>query len=290
MRKPNALALITTRQTKPAEFEHVLVTRNISEVILLSPKTSTDAYIFPLYSHRTDAENLFELAEQDRVIDPVSNLNSLLVERFEESLIAKTSVKSTSESAQITPEKIFGYFYSIMNAPSYRVRYKEFLRRDFPKIPLTCNKDLFCNLANIGKELTALHLMESPKVKNLNSTFVSASDLISDLGPSVEKVTYSDNTVWLNKKQTVGFEGVPLEVWNFRIGGYQVCEKWLKDRQAKGGKNPRPGRILTKEDRDHYQGIIVALSETIRLMAEIDQVIDQHGGWPGAFQAKDSNE
>ncbi len=86
------------------------------------------------------------------------------------------------------------------------------------------------------------------------------------------------------KARTRGFRGVPQGVWNFRIGGYPVCEKWLKDRQAKGGKNPRPGRVLTDRDIDHYQRIVVALSETIRVMAEIDEVIEAHGGWPTAFQ------
>ena len=73
---------------------------------------------------------------------------------------------------------------------------------------------------------------------------------------------------------TCGFRGVPEAVWNFHIGGYQVCEKWLKDRK---------GRVLSKADIEHYQRIVVALSETIRLMKEIDEVIDKHGGWPGAF-------
>ena len=103
-----------------------------------------------------------------------------------------------------------------------------------------------------------------------------------------EKVSYSDETVWIDKAKTRGFKGVPEEVWNFHIGGYQVCEKWLKDRQAKGGKNPRPGRVLTDEDVEHYQKIVVALSETIRIMAEIDEVIEAHGGWPGAFQTEES--
>ena len=104
----------------------------------------------------------------------------------------------------------------------------------------------------------------------------------------VEKVAYSDETVWIDVAKTHGFKGVPEEVWNFHIGGYQVCEKWLKDRQAKGGKNPRPGRVLTDEDIEHYQKIVVALSETIRIMAEIDEVIEAHGGWPGAFQTGDA--
>ena len=107
-------------------------------------------------------------------------------------------------------------------------------------------------------------------------------------GFRVEKVSYSDATVWLDKAKTCGFQGVPEEVWSFHIGGYQVCEKWLRDRQAKGGKKPRPGRVLADGDIDHYQKIIVALSETIRIMAEIDEVIDAYGGWPGAFQSAGS--
>jgi hypothetical protein len=91
------------------------------------------------------------------------------------------------------------------------------------------------------------------------------------------------NTVWVNNAKTHGFRGVPEEVWQFHFGGYQVCEKWLKDRQAKGGKNPRPGRTLTDEDIDHYQKIIVTLNETIRMMGEIDEVIAAHGGWSNAF-------
>jgi ribosomal protein L12E/L44/L45/RPP1/RPP2 len=90
----------------------------------------------------------------------------------------------------------------------------------------------------------------------------------------VEKATYAKQTVWVDKKQTCGFAGVPEAVWNFHIGGYQVCEKWLKDRK---------GRTLSKEDIAHYQKIVVALSETIRIMKEIDEVIEKHGGWPGAF-------
>jgi len=80
--------------------------------------------------------------------------------------------------------------------------------------------------------------------------------------------------VWLDKEQTCGFKGVPEAVWEFHIGGYQVCEKWLKDRK---------GRTLSKGDIDHYNKIVVALSDTIRLMKKIDEVIDEHGGWPGAF-------
>ncbi len=90
-----------------------------------------------------------------------------------------------------------------------------------------------------------------------------------------------EGAVWIDRAKTRGFKGVPEEVWNFQIGGYQVCQKWLKDR---GPKKGNPGRILTDEDIDHYQKIVVALSETIRIMKEIDEVIEEHGGWPDAFQ------
>ena len=78
---------------------------------------------------------------------------------------------------------------------------------------------------------------------------------------------------------TIGFRGIPEAVWNFQVGGYQVCEKWLKDRK---------GHTLSKNDIIHYQKIVVALSETIRLMKEIDQVIEANGGWPDAFQSAPS--
>ena len=107
----------------------------------------------------------------------------------------------------------------------------------------------------------------------------------------MRKVGWSDNTVWLDAAATkkgqaatsgtIGFRGVPGAVWNFHIGGYQVCEKWLKDRR---------GRRLSDEDIAHYQKIVVALSETIRLMGEIDEVIEAHGGWPEAFQSRASGQ
>jgi Type ISP C-terminal specificity domain len=92
--------------------------------------------------------------------------------------------------------------------------------------------------------------------------------------PLVEKASYVSPTVWLNKDRTVAISGVPESVWDFRIGSYQVCENWLKDRK---------GRVLSEDDISHYQKIVVALSETIRIMGEIDEVIESHGGWPGAF-------
>ncbi|MDE3091923.1 MAG: hypothetical protein KGJ80_21330, partial [Chloroflexota bacterium] len=122
--------------------------------------------------------------------------------------------------------------------------------------------DLFRALAAKGAELVALHLMESPTLKKPITEFVGKGDSIVAVGyPKYEK-----KTVWINGEQ--GFEGVPQNVWEFQIGGYQVCHKWLKDRRS---------RKLSAEDKTHYAKIVVALKETIRLMKEIDVAIP---GWP----------
>ena len=182
----------------------------------------------------------------------------------------------------LTPEDIFHYTYAVFHSPGYRSRYAEFLKIDFPRLPLTRNLELFHELAQLGGELVALHLLESPRLDQPLTTYIGPAN------PEVKRVGWANNAVWLDAPPTprgstsaphpgvIGFHGVPEAVWNFHIGGYQVCEKWLKDRK---------GRILSQEDIAHYHRIVVALADTIGLMKEIDGVIDQHGGWPDAFNA-----
>jgi len=158
--------------------------------------------------------------------------------------------------------------YGVLHSPAYRSRYAEFLKIDFPHIPLPGSAALFHALAPLGAALVALHLMESPLLDTPMTTSIGHAE------PVVEKVSHAMETVWLDQAQTRSFHGVPEAVWNFHIGGNQVCHKGLKDRK---------GRTLTKTDLEHDQKIVVALSETIRIMAEIHQVIESHGGWPGAF-------
>lgn len=168
------------------------------------------------------------------------------------------------------PEDVFSYVYSIFHSPGYRKQYEAQLKLNFPQIPLPGNSKIFLEMVKTGNELLALHLLESPK---LNPPI---TEYLGGRSPEIEKVTWSRNTVWLDKAQTTGFKGVREDVWNFHIGGYQVCRKWLDDRR-------KASRTLNKEDITHYQKIIVVLIETIRIQKEIDKVIDKHGGWPGAF-------
>ena len=204
------------------------------------------------------------------------------------------------------PEDIVHFIYALFHSPSYRTRYADFLKIDFPRLPLPGELGLFRALASLGGELVALHLVEAPAQAALSARYDKAAKAwrcdvakghrlpvtLSFNGPEkpvVGKVGWSDDTVWIDAVKpkkgaadarvtgAVGFRGVSEEVWNFHIGGYQVCEKWLKDRKD---------RTLTADDIAHYHRIVIALHETIRLMREIDETIDAHGGWPGAFANK----
>lgn len=252
------LALLTTRQVTSPPFNHVTATRLVSEMKTCSHDRGTNC--FPLYL-RDDGSALRFGAERRL------NFSAGFLRALSRALGISDSQPNGVPSG-LTPEDIFHFAYAVFHSPGYRSRYAEFLKTEFPRVPLTGNVELFRELARLGGELTALHLLESPRLDQ------PIADLIGGRSPHVEKISWSDNTVWVDKTQATGFHGVPEDVWNFHIGGYQVCEKWLKDRK---------GRVLSSNDIAHYHKIVAALSETIRLMADIDRVIDQHGGWPGAF-------
>ena len=254
------VALITSRMTKGETYQHTLVSNTISEVILLSPKTSNNAFVFPIYLYPNDQEIASGLYKPD---ERRPNLNPKFIEAFSDKLGLKFVEDGKGDLVDtFGPENIFNYAYAVLHSPTYRSRYAEFLKIDFPRLPLTSDKALFKALVAKGADLVALHLMESPMLNNRITKYdVSGSN-------AVEKVIYDEKEkrVYINKLQY--FEGVPSDVWNFQIGGYQVCEKWLKDRK---------GRTLSYDDLTHYQRIVVALKMTIRLMAEIDDLIPS---WP----------
>ena len=136
----------------------------------------------------------------------------------------------------------------MFHSPGYRSRYAEFLKIDFPRLPLTGNLELFRALARLGGELVALHLLESPTLDHPITEFIGSRN------PEVEKPSWSQDTVWVDKRQTTGFKGVPEDVWNFHIGGYQVCEKWLKDRKGRtlSRRRHRPlPEDRRRPERDH---------------------------------------
>jgi hypothetical protein len=231
--------------------------------------------LLPLYLYGRNDEDLFTASRtglSERRVNYSHQFVAAISKRLELPFVPDGKTKAGED--YFTPEDVFYYAFAVFHSPGYRSRYAEFLKIDFPRLPLTSSLDLFRALARLGGELTALHLLESPTLDKPITEFIGGRS------PVVEKIQWSEDTVWVDKAKTIGFKAVPEEVWNFHIGGYQVCEKWLKDRK---------GRTLTDEDIAHYHKIVIALTETIGLMAEIDEVIDQHGGWPAAFASAASS-
>lgn len=185
------------------------------------------------------------------------------------------------------PRDLFDWIYAILHAPSYRSRYAEFLKSNFPRIPIPKDRATFAALVPLGRRLVALHLLDpedEPILKSPDIRFAGTGEARVQKGYP----KYRNGKVEINANRW--FEDVPKETWEFHVGGYQVCDKWLKDRAGKGGQNPRPGRVLTEEDILHYRRVVTALTETRKIMAEIDSAIEKHGGWPGAFAISEDEE
>lgn len=242
------ISLITSRMTKGESFAHAQVSDKPSEAICMSSKTSNNGYVFPLWL-LPDAVN----AIRHPNIDP----------RFLKALADALGVGVVDPfglPAGVSPEDVFHYCYAVLHAPTYRTRYEEYLRSDFPRIPLPTDLALFRALAANGAQLVALHLLHDPALAQGGPTYPVGGD------SKVAKVIYTppkDATpgrVWINAHQY--FEGIEPALWVFQIGGYQVLEKWLKDRK---------GRTLDSSDVGHYRKITLALAATQLLMAEIDQ-------------------
>lgn len=261
--KRENLCLLSTRITK--DKWQVLVCDRAASHKAMSAYDSN--IVFPLYAY----EDVVGTTQKS------ANLSPDFFEMFVRSIGQERS----------TPGAIFNFVYATMNSPSYARLYADDLKSDFPRLPLPGSSQLFDDITALGKELVSLHLLDAGHVVELASP---ATRFISSGEPRVEPgyPDYENGKVMINA--TCWFEDVAPEVWKFHIGGYQVCEKWLKDRAGKGGKNPAPGRVLSADDILHYRRITVALRETIRLMAEIDQVIERHGGWPDAFSAANADK
>lgn len=294
------IGLVGTRQIKGEEPAHVLVSDQPIEKILISPKTSNNAFLFPLFLKRSAGEahrrpnidrawalgfgKAMGLTYEDGI--PRGEQKSFGPD-FERSKAEQLGLLDSPWDGRGDVEKTFGprdlfdYIYAVLHSPAYRSRYAEFLKSDFPRIPTPATRAAFATLAALGRQLVALHLLrpeEAPILQTPNIRFAGSGEARVERGYP----EYENGMVRINANRW--FEDVPKETWEFRVGGYKVCEKWLKDRAGKGGKKPHAGRIMTDEDILHYRRVVTALTETRRLMAEIDEVIEKHGGWPGAFK------
>ena len=173
-----------------------------------------------------------------------------------------------ARGSQFGPEDVLAFIYAIFHAPSYRSRYAEFLKIDFPRVPHTDDVALFWELVECGRALIDLHLMNEGALGSGEASLAPTDGLQGEVAPGYPK--FDSGKVLINASGA-GFEGVSEAVWNFHIGGYQVAHKWLKDRK---------GRVLSDEDAAHYRRVLVALEKTIDAMVRVDEIILSHGGWP----------
>lgn len=232
------ICLLVKRQSKQ-DFSYVFLTNTIAESCMFE-STYANNTVCPLYLYFDDGTK-------------------------QPNLDIKIWKKINAEVGETTPENILDYVYAVLHSPKYREKYKAFLKTDFPRVPYPSDlfppdkgdaRGLFWNLVPLGTKLRKLHLLEDPLVKNPITTFpISGSN-------EVEKITFQEGRVFFNATQYFG--NVPETAWNFFIGGYQPAQKFLKDRK---------GKILSHADIERYEEMIVALSETEKVMKEVDDLI-----------------
>jgi len=243
------------------EWNIVYCSKNITEFNLYRRGGNN---LLPLYLYPTKHQNDFNYEKWPRGKNGrIPNLDKGFIDELAEKIDLKFSSDGAGDLEKtFGPEDVLGYIYGIFHSPEYRKRYAEFLKIDFPRVPMPPDKDMFVKVCKIGQELVKLHLLEAEILEDEKQwpRFPVQGNSIVEKGYP-KYVANADEPqkgkVYINKDQY--FEGVRLEVWEFYIGGYKVCEKWLKDRKE---------RTLSYDDINHYQKVVVALGETIRLMKE----------------------
>ena len=255
MRRDN-LALCVHRGIKSPIWQHVLVTDQVSEKSYISNRGEPTAHVFPLYLY-PDPEGLRISTERSL------NFKPEFLTAFSEAL-GLPQVAPFNLPEEVSPEEILSYIYAVLYSPTYRDRYYEFLKYDFPRIPLPQDLEQFRTLATLGQRLIDCHLLKEsrPEVAPTGTRGPAVHRFEGEGEGVVAQVRYVDGRVWINPTQY--FTDVPLAVWEYEVGAYQVCEKWLKDRR---------GEALSRAALQQYRAILVAVAETLRVMAEIDGVL-----------------
>lgn len=254
------VGLVTTRQIASLPFNHALVSKYVSDMCFISTKTKETSYFFPLYLYSYDdsphppsllkrgTEGALIKEGEGGLVSKIPNLKSEFINALKESL-----------GCEPTPEDIFYYIYAVLYSPAYRRKYQEFLKIDFPRIPLPGNQDIFEKLSNLGKRLVDLHLLKS-EISNPQSAITTGYPIQGS--DKVETIKYQSDKVYINREQY--FEGIPEALWNYHIGSYQVLEKFLKDRK---------GRKLSMEEIQRYLRIIAAIAHPIDIQRDIDTIM-----------------
>jgi len=240
------LALVICRQQKCAGFHHAFVTVFAGDGNAISLDTKEYNHYLPLYLYPDVPRGQLFIRQVSE--KHVINISSVFLEGLK-------GIHSEK------PEIVFHYIYAILYSNVYREKYTEFLRTDFPRIPFTSDHELFDELAALGKRLVDLHLLRSDELDSPIAKFEGDGDRIVQTGKNGLRYEPKTQRVFINETQH--FEGIPPQVWEYQIGGYQVCHKWLKDRKD---------RHLSLDEIKTYCRIVTALAKTIEIQAVIDEL------------------
>jgi adenine specific DNA methyltransferase len=225
--KGNNIGLVVSRANRQLSLNYMFVTKGITDLHILD-NAADSSYVFPLYLY-LQGEGHFK-----DTLDKIPNLNPEILKKLGGN-----------------PLTAFDYCYGVLHDKNYREQYKEFLKIDFPRIPYPKDNEELQHYATIGKHLRELHLLESPQLQALITSFpIAGNNTITEI-KRVDTGQKDKGNVYINDTQY--FADVPLKAWEAYIGGYQPAQKWLKDRK---------GQTLTYNDIIHYQQIIVALQKT----------------------------
>jgi len=243
------LLLLAIRNSRRGNVNNYFISNKLVDKDGVSP--FDNCKFFPLYFYTSE---IFP-AKAAIISQRSPNINIHILKQISERMGLTFEPEKSINKNTFSPINLLDYIYAVLYSSHYREKYKEFLKIDFPRVPYPKDKETFWKLVESGGELRQIHLLESPIINKFITTYpITGSN-------EVGKIKYADGKVWINSEQF--FDKVPPIAWEFHIGGYQPAQKWLKDRK---------GRTLSFEDIQHYQKIIIALSETDRLMKEIDKI------------------
>ncbi len=249
------ICIISARQQAVTGYQHSWITRKPANDCLLSTKTKEADHVFPLFLY--EEENLLNRGTDRKTLNIKQPIIDLLEKSYGFSFTDKKS------KVYKRPELLSFYIYGILNSSKYREEYAHMLKSEFPRIPFAADKEIFLKIADLGERLSALHMMEDPKIKEFDIKFPETGS------NKIEKVWYDKKNLRIHINEIQYFEGISEQIWNFKVGSYDVLCKWLKD---------RPNRELTYNDIKEFKRIVFVIKEAFKIQSLIDSQLSP--SWP----------
>jgi predicted helicase len=227
---------------------HCLVS-NIIPCLDLLEKTQC----FPYYTYDEDGDNRRE------------NITDWALEQFR-----------ARYGEQVSKRNIFAYVYALLHHPTYRERYAENLKRDLPRIPLVDDSAAFAVLVGAGQRLIDLHLNYETAKEYPALVWVENNDIPFSWAVDKMKLSKDKTAVVVNDSLTL--EGIPPEVFDYRLGNRSALEWVIDQYRVKTDKRSGIRSNPNREDEPEYIARLVARVvtvsvETMALVREIDEAV-----------------